>query len=51
MFLCEKCLEENFTNFALPVSRGKCEYCEETKPCTDIPSSRLIAKEKPVAKE
>lgn len=42
MFLCEKCLDDNFKNFAIPFSRGKCEFCEKVKVCVDIPSKFLV---------
>lgn len=45
MFLCQKCLEDNFKNLATPFSHGKCEYCEEMKICADIPSKYLIKKD------
>ena len=44
MFLCEKCLENNYENFAIPFSRGKCDHCEEVEVCVDIPSKYLVEK-------
>lgn len=46
MFICEKCLKENFKNWAMPVSYGKCEFCEEVKDCCDVKSGNLIEKYK-----
>lgn len=46
MFICEKCLKENYLNdyFAPIPSLGKCEICEENKECTDIPAKFLKAR-------
>lgn len=43
MFICEKCLE-NYTNFAISISRGPCEDCGKVGNCVDIPSSQLVFK-------
>jgi len=44
MFICEKCLEDKYENFAIAFSYGKCEECNKLKACSDIPSSRLVVK-------
>lgn len=45
MFICKKCLEEKFTNFAIAFSYGKCEICDYPALCVDIPSKYLNKKE------
>lgn len=52
MFLCEKCLTENFKTtmwdlLIAPRSRGGCEYCGQGAVCYDIPSRGLRPKDKP----
>lgn len=46
MFICETCLKNNYTNFAIPVSYGKCEDCGEHAPCCDIQSKNLSPRNK-----
>lgn len=44
MFLCGDCLTKDFMNSADPVSRGRCESCDQVRDCSDIPSGRLVRK-------
>lgn len=46
MFICEPCLEERYENWSFFKSHGKCECCDSVAACHDIPSSRLVLKEK-----
>jgi hypothetical protein len=46
MFICEPCLDKNYENFAIAFSLGRCDVCDETKRCADIPSKHLSPKEK-----
>lgn len=48
MFICNECLEKHYTNFALMVSYGKCECCDQTNECADIPSYKLNPKEEKI---
>lgn len=41
MFICQPCLEKNYTNWAIGQSFGKCEICNTQRPCFDIPSQFL----------
>lgn len=46
MFICDECLERDFNNFNWGFySNGKCEICSLKKPCSDIPSSKLVRKD------
>lgn len=45
MFICKKCLEENYNNWSVRMNYRSCEICGETKECHDIPSSKLERKE------
>lgn len=51
MFVCKKCLEENYKNIFLGSSHGPCEECGKSLLCADIKSSQLISKEKPDTKK
>lgn len=44
MFICEPCLEKNYTNWAISTSRGKCEDCGNVDYCFDIATSILRRK-------
>lgn len=46
MFICEPCLKQNYDNWAVFQSLGKCDICEKKQLCFDIPSSNLIPKNK-----
>ena len=52
MFICDDCLEKRFTNGqSMSRSIGKCEICEETKRCNDIPSKFLKSKKENTVEE
>lgn len=41
MFFCDPCGKERGWPQSLAVSYGKCEICDKTGRCNDIPSSKL----------
>lgn len=44
MFICKRCLEENYYNFGMFLSFGICEECNKHSYCHDIPSGDLNSK-------
>jgi hypothetical protein len=48
MFICDGCLEKNFTNSpSFMQSYGPCEWCKVTQVCSDIPSRGLDSRARP----
>ena len=45
MFICDSCLNEKYTNGPTHFkSRGKCEMCDKSSICSDIPTKFLSRK-------